>query len=329
MIERLRSMDRSAVIKLTLSVFLSIALTVSLFYLTLELPHLLDKYLHKYFPDLFWEPELRKILLNSVRPLGYTMLIIIIILIIIGYIFDRGIISVAGSIALYIPTFGYFAFAMFFLAGIGILRVIWLPFIEYSPKVLELGNVVIMPYIILRKYCYWRISYGISTSTAIIFIFLGLFIFSMGVTTWLYGKFKGCKIIDFWIYRYIRHPQYLGYILWSYGLLVLIYFMPHVRGAFITLPSYPWLISALTIIGVALYEEEKMRRVYGEEYIIYSRKTSFMLPLPRRIAELLKMPLCFFDEKHDIKVRIVIVLVFYLIILTIISYVINILLPPY
>ena len=52
--------------------------------------------------------------------------------------------------------------------------------------------------------------FGMVRLIALIITGLGLLVFSLGVTTWLYGGFKGYKIIDFWIYKYSRHPQYLG-----------------------------------------------------------------------------------------------------------------------
>jgi protein-S-isoprenylcysteine O-methyltransferase Ste14 len=48
----------------------------------------------------------------------------------------------------------------------------------------------------------------------------GLFIFFLRAAAWLYGRFKGVGLVTFWIYRYSRHPQYLGFLLWSYGLLM-------------------------------------------------------------------------------------------------------------
>lgn len=307
-----------------LAIILSILFTITLFYLTLEFPHILDRILRNYYPDLFWEFELRTRMLNNVRPIGYLALGITIILIMLGFMLRRSCLSIMGSLVIYIPIFGYFAFAMFFLAGIGILRVLWLPLIEYSPDILELGNIALTPYIILRTHLPWTITFKISLLTALIIIFIGLFIFSFGTTTWLYGKFKGYEIIDFWIYRYVRHPQYLGYIIWSYGLLIFIYLKPYVKGAFVTTPSYPWLISALIIIGVALYEEIKMKKIYRENYVDYIKRSSFMMPLPKRLIDFIKLPLKVRSGEIEELTDIIIILIIYLIIFTILSYLTNI-----
>lgn len=317
-------MTKNIDVRLPLVIILSIIFTVTLYYLTLEIPHIIDRILRAYFPDVFFNPELREQILNNLRPIGYLSLVITSILIVLGFLFKRGYLSTIGSITMYIPIFGYFAFAMFFLAGIGVLRAIWLPLIEYSPKTLELGSIVLIPYIILMHYTSWSITYMISKLSALVLIFIGLIIFTLGTATWLYGKFKGAKIIDFWIYKYIRHPQYLGYVIWSYGLLVFISFKPYIKGAFTVPPSYPWLISTLIIIGVALFEEIKMKEQYGEEYINYINRTSFMIPLPKQMINIIKWPLKIRGKDIEGIKDIVIVLITYLIILAITSYIINV-----
>lgn len=112
-------------------------------------------------------------------------------------------------------------------------------------------------------------------------------IFLLGAFTWLYGKFKGFKVIDFWIYRCSRHPQYLGFLLWSYGLTLLTSLFGAPKGGYVPPPSLPWLTSALTIIGAALHEENVMIKKYGSKYLKYRGKTPFMLPLPKHFSNLI------------------------------------------
>ncbi|MEM2224398.1 MAG: isoprenylcysteine carboxylmethyltransferase family protein [Acidilobaceae archaeon] len=66
-------------------------------------------------------------------------------------------------------------------------------------------------------------------------------------------------MVDFWTYKYSRHPQYLGFILWSYSLLIFVSSKTYVRGAFTTPPALIWLISSMLIIGIALFEMLEMR----------------------------------------------------------------------
>jgi len=71
--------------KLIAALALSILLTITLFYLTFDLPHILDKILHKYFLEVLWEAELREQTLSTLRPYGYLALGITLTLIVLGF----------------------------------------------------------------------------------------------------------------------------------------------------------------------------------------------------------------------------------------------------
>jgi len=62
------------------------------------------------------------------------------------------------------------------------------------------------------------------------------------------------------------------------------------RGGYIPPPSFPWLISALTIVGTALQEEQTMIKKHGEKYKKYMEKTPFMLPLPKKLSTIITAP---------------------------------------
>ena len=99
---------------------------------------------------------------------------------------------------------------------------------------------------------------------------------------------------DFWLYRLSRHPQYLGWILWSYGFMIYVSLhstLYRFKIAYGIPNSLPWLLSTLAIVGVALVEEIKMRRERGEEYDLYSQRTPFMLPLPRLVSRVIAAPM--------------------------------------
>jgi protein-S-isoprenylcysteine O-methyltransferase Ste14 len=171
---------------------------------------------------------------------------------------------------------------MFFLAGLGALRALWLPILELSPGVLKLGCVAYAPFVALGP---------LATLVGMILIFAGLLVFALGATTWLYGKFKGRDLVDFWIYKYSRHPQYLGFIVWSYGLLIFVSFKCYVKGAFATPPALIWLMSTMVVIGVAMLEEVEMSRRYGERYEEYRKKAPFMMPMPKLLSRAITAPL--------------------------------------
>jgi len=261
---------------------MSILFTVALLYLTLEIPDIMNAWLLKVFPDYWVGMEAEVIeALEVLRPIGYISFVVTVLLIILGLVLKNRGLSTFGSVALYLPTFGYFAFTMFFLAGIGFFRVLWLPLIDLSPNVLRLGEIVYLP----------SIAFGFQTvpaSCAIMFV--GLLVFALGMFTWLYSKFKGIEMVDFWIYRYSRHPQYLGFLIWSYGLMLLASFVGAPKGGYVPPPSFPWLISALAIVGTALQEEQAMVKKHGDKYKKYTESTPFMLPLPKKLSAIITAP---------------------------------------
>jgi hypothetical protein len=126
--------------------FLSILFAVALLYATLDIPMIINEWMLEAFPD-YWMVGSAEVAeaLEVLRPIGYVAFIVTLVLIIIGFAVRNRWLGTLGSIAFYLPTFGYFAFTMFFLAGIGVLRVLWLPLLDLSPNVLRLGEIVYLP----------------------------------------------------------------------------------------------------------------------------------------------------------------------------------------
>ena len=269
-------------LRLLALVFLAGVFTLALTFATIEAPGLVSRVLSASFPDLGLEFDLIEELIRNVRPIGYACLVLVAALIAAGCVTERRALSSLGSVALFLPTFGYFAFSMFFLAGIGILRVLWIPFWDSSPSFLKLGDIAYLPYAALA-YPFRFAGIDVRTPLALLTIGLGLLAFFLGTMTWFYGKLERREVIDFWIYKYSRHPQYLGYILWSYGVMLLATFSPFPRGGYNPGPSFPWLISTLIIVCVALKEETDMIK-RDERYPKYRVSAPFMLPLPKFVS---------------------------------------------
>ncbi len=273
---------------------LSVVFTVALTFATLELPGVLNAVLRPLFPDIYWEPESIEALMGYARPIGYACLLVVVALIVVGFITERRGLSSLGSLAFFLPSFGYFAASMFFLTGIGILRVMWLPFWDTNPTLLKLGNVAYLPLWAARSLLELLLSppaaYIASRLLAYVVVGAGLAIFCAGTFTWLHGRLEKRGVFDFWIYRYSRHPQYLGFIVWSYGVMLLTHLEPYPFGGYQPEPSLPWLISALLVICVALSEENSMMREAGEGYTDYRRRAPFMLPLPTSLSRILTSP---------------------------------------
>jgi len=216
-------------------------------------------------------------------------------------------------------VFGSFASQMFFLAGIGILRVLWLPLLDVSPRLMKLGDIAYLPYMI-RVYSFSRIGYDTRLLTAYACVGVGIMIFIVGTFTWLQGKYNDIDVIDFWIFGYSRYPQYLGFIIWSYGVMLVATRYPVPRGGVNPDPSLPWLISALLIICVSIKEEIVMMGSHSESYNEYKSRTPFMLPLPRFIQNLAIAPYKIIVNKGITEKGVVLLLfILYFVILVLLS----------
>jgi len=310
---------RSGIKQFTFLTLLAVVFTIGLTFASIELPRLLDTFLAKnvdtpdvatgadtlsdYKTDLYLRHY-------RLRLVGYACLALIVIMIVVGFVTEKSGWTSAGALFLFLPIFGHFAATMFFLGGLGFLRLLWLPFLDVSFRLFRLGDIINLPYNILFD-LYSLTGLGRWLKLSHILTGLGLLIFFLGTLTWFYARTRKKGVADLWIYRLSRHPQYLGWIVWSYGVMFL-------QGSNIKLcyelsNSLPWLLSTMIIIGIAMLEEMKMKRVYGEAYESYRRHVSFLFPLPRFISGAFALPLRLVFKKSypERKREIVAVLVFY------------------
>jgi len=226
-----------------------------------------------------------------VRSIGYTALAVVCVLIVAGLLAERRGLASAGAIALFLPAFGHFAMSMFFLASLGLLRVVWMPILDVSTDILKLGDISYVPYMVM-VYTPALAGFDVRGWLSWLVMGIGMVLFTLGLVAWFYARIAEKGTADFWTYRFSRHPQYLGWIIWTYGLFI--YMTDNLEANFkltwhIT-HSLPWMLSTLVIIGVALVEEIRMMREYGTEYESYSQRAPFLLPLPRWASTLFAWP---------------------------------------
>ncbi|NQT27333.1 hypothetical protein HQ585_18410 [candidate division KSB1 bacterium] len=260
-------MKKNLVSVLLLSLF-ALIFTIALTYAAIELPNLPSSFLIDQFEFPGFDSG-RQIVeteayiqSNQLRWIGYGSLAIVLVLIIVGFVTEKRGLSLLGAVAVFLPVFGHFAFSMFFLASLGFLRVIWLPFLDVSYDVLTWGEIVYLPYMAI---VYVPVFLGLEIRTAFAFYCMGvgILLFIAGVIAWSYVRFQKKITADIWVYRFSRHPQYLGWILWSYGVLIYVSLHSNLYQFKISYgvpSSLPWLISTLVIVGVAMIEEVKMKQ---------------------------------------------------------------------
>jgi protein-S-isoprenylcysteine O-methyltransferase Ste14 len=225
---------------------------------------------------------------NHVRAIGYGCLALVVLLALAGLVTGRRGLASLGSLGLILPIYAYFVLHMSFLAGLGVLTALWAPF---WGDLVKLGDIAYVPYVAL-VYPFSLAGIDIRRAVAGLAITAGLLIFVLGVLAWFYARWQKQGTADFWIYRFTRHPQYLGWIVWSYGLMLRAGLREDTAlGQANPGASLPWVISTLIIVCIALAEEVRMRRDHGQDYEAYSQRAPFLLPLPRFVSRAASAPL--------------------------------------
>lgn len=80
------------------------------------------------------------------------------------------------------------------------------------------------------------------------------------------------ELVTHGIYRFIRHPQYTGFMLITLGMML----------EWATLPLIIlWVALGILYYRLARREEQDMEREFGQRYLDYKARTSMFIPLPR------------------------------------------------
>jgi protein-S-isoprenylcysteine O-methyltransferase Ste14 len=279
-------------------VLLAAVFTIGLSFATVELPYLIDEGLQNTIttPNLDSHADEVSALKTEMfiahfrlRLIGYVCFALMVLAIVAGFATRRTGLAALGAVGFMLPVFAQFAAVMFFLAGLGALNILWLPVLDISYELQRLGLIIRAPYDLLT----WLFRQaGMNGYWPIVYFFIGggLLLFFLGTFAWLSARARKQDVADFWVYRISRHPQYLGWILWSYGIYVLLLQGRYPKRSWGIDASLPWLLSTLVIIGVAMLEELNMRRRHGEAYESYRQSAPFLFPLPAFVGKLFALP---------------------------------------
>lgn len=312
---------------------LAIIFTLGLTFASVELPDLLNRGLEKLTPSLEGDSHQRDAPLYKTRVfmshykyriIGYGCFIVMILLIIAGFATQRSGLGSAGALLMFLPVFAQFAGVMFFLAGLGVLNLVWLPVLDISLEIGKMGDIVYLPYNLLLS-LFSKLNADIHFILVYLTIGSGLLIFTLGTINWLKTRFDKEGVAESRLYRFSRHPQYLGWIIWSYGMLIALMRVNYPKRSWGIPASFPWLVSTMVIIGVAMMEELKMERLHGENYVKYRNHTPFLFPLPKFISAFFAMPqrLLFKKARPRSGGQVAVVLLVFLLFFTALSAVYN------
>jgi protein-S-isoprenylcysteine O-methyltransferase Ste14 len=158
-----------------------------------------------------------------------------------------------------------------------------------SFNLLDLGRVIYVPYWILM-WIFGLFKWNAHTFLTYLFMGSGAFIFTWGVLAWLRSRFAGEQVAVSRIYRFSRHPQYLGWILWSYGFILFTPFINQMRKSWSVPSSLPWLLMTMVILGICMMEELKMMKLTNGGYQAYRTSAPFLLPLPSWLNRIITWP---------------------------------------
>ncbi|HUU45310.1 MAG TPA: HEAT repeat domain-containing protein [Acidobacteriota bacterium] len=288
-----------------LLLLLALVFTIGLTFATVELPYVIDDLLQRSVstPSLDSHADSisrfkTELFIDHyhLRLIGYICFALTVLLIIIGFATRKSGLATVGALAFMLPVFAQFAGVMFFLAGLGLLNVLWLPILDISFDLQRLGLVIRAPYDLLM-WGFHKAGYNGYWPIVIFFIGGGLLVFFIGTFAWLSARTQKQGVADSWVYRFSRHPQYLGWIMWSYGMFLLLMQQRYPKRSWGIDASLPWLLSTMIIIGVAMIEELRMRRRYGDSYDLFRRSRPFLFPLPRIVRKMFALPLRLFYRK--------------------------------
>jgi hypothetical protein len=319
---------RGVVASATLA-FVALIFTVALTFAAVEAPRLVNEYLEEHVSTPGFDSALGPanaalaeafVEYHHLRLLGYTCLALVLLMIVVGFVSGRLGLASAGAFAFFLPVFGQFAATMFFLSGLGLLRVSWLPLLDTSYASLALTNVIELPYRLVIAGGD-RLDLNLRPSLPWVVMGSGMLVFILGTLAWLQTRLGRRTTATTLVYRFSRHPQYLGWIVWSYGLIFHVGSIRRPRVSWQLSSALPWVVSMLVIIGIALAEELRMEREHGDEYREYARRTPFLMPLPRFLAVPLALPLHLAQPpgRPRTRVRIALAVAFYAAVLVVLS----------
>jgi protein-S-isoprenylcysteine O-methyltransferase Ste14 len=197
--------------------------------------------------------------------------------------------------------------AIEFLAALFLLLLQYIPYVGWiTPMIIPL-----LPWIaaLIRAHpadASWNINHLISmlfTPRATLswaFFIAGLVIFSIAFVHYvLHLLFRRSSLLRTGLYSVIRHPQYLGIALATFGLsitsiLFVSYSYPRLGMHTIVIDVQivstvlgAWFLQVTGFFLLAAYEEKHLLREFGDEYAQYKQDVPFILPFSRltRIPE--------------------------------------------
>lgn len=150
-------------------------------------------------------------------------------------------------------------FIMFF-SVIGIFYTPWLMLTELAFSNRLINGVIRLPN---------QSAYLILEGLGYVLIAVGLAVYSLSLYQLLSYVRKGQTLFIKGLYSVTRHPQYLGIFLWTLGFAI---------SGWRLINYAMWLTLCYVYMFLAEYEEAELEKTFGQEYLQYKSKVSFIIP---------------------------------------------------
>lgn len=132
----------------------------------------------------------------------------------------------------------------------------------------------------------WAMFYLDTFIVGRIIALIGVVVLSVAAAQLLWSSHMGVALIKTGAYSMVRHPQFTGIIIVTFGLTVMV-LTNSTASLFQT--AGLWLVQILGYIALARYEEWRLAKKFGDCYRQYKQKVPFLFPIksPSRIPETL------------------------------------------
>ena len=168
--------------------------------------------------------------------------------------------------------------------------------ILYAGVAISVMTIPLLPYLIALPGILYRNPAALSSEIAAMFFWkyllagrivalIGLIIFAFAAVQWLWYHHKKVGVFTKGLHSKIRHPQFLGIIITSLGLTIMVLtFDPFLLQQLVIL----WFLQVLGYMTIAYFEERSLSKKFGGEYEQYRLKVPFIFPVrcPRKIPEI-------------------------------------------
>jgi len=161
------------------------------------------------------------------------------------------------------------------------------PFCQYVPCTAIWHGIMSVPFITYLGYFFQNpeiLKYDVQflfRAHGIYFVLFGLILFSYSL---IYQLTHRKQLLQKGPYKYIRHPQYVAFILITFGMTLIAFqtspivnFDPYYINGY-TIIFYIWIGELLAYILLAKIEEYALKAKYGDKFLQYINKVPFMFP---------------------------------------------------